>query len=411
MLQSNLFIKTLKENPKDETSINAKLLIRGGFIDKLYSGIYTFLPLGLLVIKKIENIIREEMLSLGGQEIYMPALHPKENWETTGRWSSMDDLYKIKDSSGKEFALGGTHEEIVSPLVKKFIQSYRDLPFSVFQFQTKFRMELRAKSGILRGREFLMKDLYSFHEDEKSLERFYNEAIKAYRRIFIRVGIGDFTHLTFASGGSFSKYSHEFQTITSSGEDIIYICKKCDQAINREIKEEVPSCPVCGNSDFKEEKSVEVGNIFKLGTKYSHPFNLKVSNENGEKKDVIMGCYGIGLSRLLGTVVEINNDKKGIIWPENISPFKVHLLFLEGGDKKAATLLYEKLKKSKIETLYDDRPGISAGEKFADADLLGIPFRVVISERTGEKAEIKRRIEPEAKLVSTDNLLETLKEK
>lgn len=413
MKQSRLFTKTQKNAPSGETSVNAQLLIRGGFAHKEMAGVYTILPLGWLVLKNIEQIIREEMNAIGGQELFLPSLHPKENWLQTGRWNTMDDLYKVKDASGREFALGPTHEEIVSPLANKYINSYKDLPFAAYQFQNKFRMELRAKSGILRGREFLMKDLYSFHIDQEDLDKYYEKAKQAYKDIFNRVGIGEKTYLTFASGGSFSKYSHEFQTLTDAGEDIIYICEKCSLAINKEIKDETLICPECGGDKFREEKSVEVGNIFKLGTKYSDPFDLKVLNENGKQVPVIMGCYGIGLQRLMGTIVEIHNDDRGIIWPESVAPFKAHLI--EVGSQKPevkseAEKIYKKLQEDNIETLYDDREA-SAGEKFADADLIGIPWRIVVSEKSlaGVGVEVKKRAEKESEIVGIDKLLEKIK--
>jgi prolyl-tRNA synthetase len=402
--QSQLFTKTQKNAPKDEVSLNAQLLIRGGFADKLMSGVYSILPLGQRVMKNIENIIREEMNAIGGQELRMPTLQPKENWEKTGRWSAMDDLYKVKDSSDREFALGSTHEEIISPLVKKFINSYKDLPFAAYQIQNKFRMELRAKSGLLRGREFIMKDLYSFHLSQKDLDEYYEKAKAAYKNIFNRSGLGEKTFVTFASGGSFSKYSHEFQTLTEAGEDIIYICGKCNLAINKEIRHETPKCPDCQGSDFREAKAVEVGNIFKLGTKYSGPFDLKVRDEKGEMKPVIMGCYGIGLQRLMGTIVEVHHDDKGIIWPETVAPFKVHLISL--GKNEEAEKIYNKLLENNIEVLFDDRD-VSAGEKFADADLIGIPYRVVVSQKSLESGgvELKRRSEPKSEVISADEIV------
>lgn len=391
MRQSKLFTKTQKEAPKGEVSKNAQLLIRAGYVDKLMAGVYTLLPLGLRVMKKIEQIIREEMEKVGGVEIFMPTLQPKENWEKTGRWSAMDDLFKLDKSKDSQLALGPTHEEVISPLLKKFISSYRDLPLYIFQFQNKFRNEKRAKSGILRGREFLMKDLYSFHTSQEDLDDYYEKQKKAYLKIFERVGIADKTYLTYASGGSFSKYSHEFQTITSAGEDEIHICSKCKVAINKEILEDLKNqCPECGSADLKIEKAVEVGNIFKLGTRYSEPFKLNYRDEKGEEKLVIMGCYGIGLSRLMGIIAEIYNDEKGIIWPEAVAPFRVHLLSL-GQDEKAEEI-YDNLTKAGIEVLYDDRD-ISAGEKFADSDLIGIPWRLIISEKNlkEDKVEIKNR--------------------
>lgn len=404
MKQSQLFTKTRKEAPKDEVSVNAQLLIRAGYIDKLMAGIYTILPLGLRVMKKIENIIREEMNSIGGQEIFMPALHPKENWAVTGRWDTMDDLYKLKDASDREFALGATHEEIVVPLMENFLQSYRDLPFSVYQFQNKFRMEMRAKSGILRGKEFIMKDLYSFHDDEADLDQYYEKAKEAYINIFKRAGIGNETYFTFASGGSFSKYSHEFQTTTSAGEDIIYICNKCSLAINKEIKEETPACPNCKSNDFREEKSIEVGNIFKLKNKYTKPFGLSVKGNDGSEKEVVMGCYGIGLGRLMGTVVEVHHDDRGIVWPKEIAPFAVHLISLNENDE--AEKIYQMLLAKGIEVLYDDRD-VSAGEKFADSDLIGIPFRIVVSKKSlaAGGVELKKRKEEKANVLAIEECI------
>jgi prolyl-tRNA synthetase len=415
MRQSQLFSKTIKEAPTDEKSINAQFLIRGGFVDKLFAGVYSFLPLGRRVIKKIENIIREEINAIGGQEIYMPALHPIENYKKTGR-EKIDILFYTDLRTGVKLVLGQSHEEVVVPLMQKFILSYKDLPKAVYQFQTKFRNELRAKSGILRGREFLMKDLYSFHASEEDLNEYYEKAKKAYNNIFARCGLGDKTYLTFASGGTFSKYSHEFQTLTGAGEDIIYICDKCRVAVNKEIIEEAKhQCLGCGNKNLKEKKAIEVGNIFKLKTKFSEAFDLSVLDKEGNKKTVIMGCYGIGLSRLMGTIVEVYNDEKGIIWPEEVAPFKAHLILLIGKDKKgqskiakAADSLYDELAEKGIEVLYDDREEKSAGEKFADADLIGIPYRVVISEKTIEKgsAEIKKRNEEKVELIKLKKVLE-----
>jgi len=408
MLQSYLFTKTKREAPKDEEAINAQLLIRGGFVDKLAAGIYNFLPLGLRVLRKIENIIREEMMAIGGQEILMAALHPKEIWEITGRWKNFDALFKFKGIGDKEYALGATHEEIVSPLTEKFVFSYKDLPLYLFQIQTKFRNETRAKSGILRTKEFSMKDFYSFHADLEDLDEYHSKMIKVYFKIFERCGLRDVTYLTVASGGAFSEYSHEFQVVAPQGEDTIYVCQKCKLAINEEIKKENSTCSDCGFSEFKKMNAIEIGNIFKLGTRFSEPFKLKFKDQNGKEKLVVMGCYGIGPSRVMGTVVEIFNDEKGIIWPEEIAPFKVHLLYL-GETKDKADKLYENLQKLKIEVLYDDREN-SAGEKFADADLIGIPWRVVVSEKTGKKFEIKNRKEKEVKLVDEKELMKILSE-
>ena len=406
MLQSQLFTKVIKEAPKDEVSFNAQALIRAGFIDKLSAGVYTFLPLGLRVLQKIGQIIREEMDKIGGQELLMPVLIPKENWEQTGRWESFDVLFKLKGVDDKEFALGATHEEVVTPLMKKFIFSYRDLPAAPYQIQTKFRSELRAKSGIMRGREFLMKDMYSFHTADGDLERFYEVVKHSYFKIFKRCGLEEITYLTYASGGSFSKYSHEFQALSAAGEDTIHICEKCRVAINQEIIAEQTQCPICGRKDFRAERAVEVGNIFKLANRFSAPFKLQYLDQAGEKNDVVMGCYGLGLTRLMGTVVEISHDERGIIWPEEIAPFKVHLLLLGGKEswaenKSRAEKLYEKLQAEGVEVLYDDRADMGAGEKFAEADLIGCPIRIVVSDKTlkEDAAEVKKRNDKEVKMV------------
>ncbi|MFC1613031.1 proline--tRNA ligase [Patescibacteria group bacterium] len=408
MKQSKLFGKTIKEISKDEVSLNAQLLMRAGFIDKLMSGVYTFLPLGLRVLEKIENIIREEMNAINGQEILMPALQPKENWEKTDRWESMDSiLYKFKGANQRELTLGSTHEEIITPLMSKFVNSYKDLPFSTYQFQTKFRNEERAKSGLLRGREFRMKDLYSFHADQDDLDQYYEKAQGAYARIFERLGVGNITHLTYATGGAFSKYSHEYQTVAEVGEDTIYLCEKCSIAVNKEIIEEQKVCPKCGNTDLKEKKGIEVGNIFKLGDRFSKVFNLKYTEQNGKEKNVIMGCYGIGPSRLMGTIVEVYNDEKGIIWSKNIAPYQIHLLKI-GADEELAKKceeIYNNLITKNIEILYDDRD-ISAGEKFADSDLIGIPVRVVVSKKTlaSNSVEVKKRGSGDVEMVGIEDI-------
>lgn len=410
MKQSQLFTKTQKSAPADEVAKNAKLLIRAGFVDKLQAGVYTYLPLGLRVLKKIETIIREEMNGAGGQEILMPSLQPKENWQTTGRWDTMDDLYKVSDSSGRENALGPTHEEIVVPLAKQFISSYRDLPFSTYQFQNKFRMELRAKSGILRGREFIMKDMYSFHLDEADMVVFYEQMKKVYTRVFERAGIGAETFLTYASGGSFSKYSHEFQTVTSAGEDTIYICDSCHVAVNKEIIEDLHNeCPECHGKKLRTETSVEVGNIFELKTKYSAPFNLSYKDNMGKDQTVVMGCYGIGLGRVLGTVVEVLGDDKGLVWPKSIAPFIVHLIEIARVDDTAvhteAQNLYDALSKKGIEVLWDDRV-LRPGEKFAESDLLGIPYRVVVSAKTaGGVFEVVERATGKSEMLSIEEII------
>lgn len=399
MLQSQLFTKTRKDAPKDEVSKNAELLIRGGFIHKELAGAYTYLPLGLRVMKKIEGLIREEMNALGGQEVSLTALQEKNNWEKTGRWSDevLDIWFKTNLKSGGELGLATTHEEPLTALLRDHVSSYRDLPFSVYQFQTKFRNELRAKSGIMRGREFLMKDLYSFSKDQAEHDAFYERVKEAYLNIFKRVGLGEITYLTQASGGSFSKFSHEFQTLTEAGEDTIFITDEAKkEAINKEI-----------GTEGKEAKAVEVGNIFTLGTKFSDALSLGFKDESGETKPVIMGSYGIGLGRLMGTVVETLSDEKGIIWPKEIAPFQVHIISL--GEDAEAKKLYKTLVDQGIETLLDDRDA-RAGEKFADADLIGIPTQVIVGKKSIESGlfEVKDRKTLEVKNLSLDELLKTL---
>ena len=417
MLQSKLFDKTIKENPKDEISKNAILLERGGFIYKTMAGVYDYLPLGLRVLEKIRNIIREEMNAIGGQEIQMTTLQPKERWEKTGRWKELgkEIMYQFEDHSGREVGLGSTHEEALAEIALRTIHSYKDLPLFIYQIQTKFRDELRAKSGLLRGREFLMKYLYSVHTDEADLKKFYEEPIdKAYKNVFKRCGLDAI--VAEAAGGAFTKeYTHEYQVFTDAGEDTIYYCEKCDFAQNKEIAKvkEGGACPKCGGK-VDSAKSIEVGNIFKLGTKYSEPLGLLYFDEKGNRKPVIMGSYGIGLGRLMGAIVEVHNDAKGILWPESVAPFLVHLIELKSDDAKvkgAAEKIYADLQKKGIEVLYDDRSDKTAGEKFADADLLGIPMRLVISEKTfaKESAELKKRSSDRVEMVLLSKIVSSIK--
>jgi prolyl-tRNA synthetase len=408
MRQTDYFFKTSKNAPKDDVSINARLLEQGGYIKKEMAGVYTFLPLGLRVLAKIENIIREEMDKIGANEVLMPALQPKENWVATKRWDSMDVLFKIDSPHGYKAALGPTHEEIVTPLGGTIVNSYRDLPQAVYQIQTKFRDEARAKSGLLRGREFRMKDLYSFHTDEADLARYYAIAAAAYNAVFQRLGLDAI--YTEASGGSFSKYSHEFQVEIENGEDTIYVCNKCGLAKNKEIYTADSVCTNCNIADYRETKASEVGNIFELKTKFSEAFDLNYTAEDGSRKLVVMGCYGMGPSRIMGVLVEKYNDEAGIIWPEAVAPFQVHLIALAGKDGgpviAAADKLYADLQEQGISVLYDDREGASAGEKFADSDLIGLPKRVVVSARTlaENSVELKHRNSEETKIVPINNV-------
>lgn len=410
MKQSQLFTKTQKEAPRDEVSLNAKLLIRAGFIDKEMAGVYSFLPLGLKTLNKITGIIREEMNSIGAQELYLTALQNPELWKKTGRWDDkvLDVWFKTELKNGGKLGLGATHEEPLTNLIKKHISSYKDLPVYAYQFQNKFRNETRPKAGILRLREFIMKDLYSFNADLKDLEKYYEKVKAAYIKIFNRCGLGDKTYLTFASGGSFSKYSHEFQTLTSAGEDLIYICDQCRVAVNKEIIKDVEEkCPECQKKLNRQEKAVEVGNIFKLGTRFSEPLGLTFTGKDGQKKPVVMGCYGIGPQRLMGTIVEISHDAKGILWPESVAPFRVHLLSL--GQNEKAEKIYQDLVKNNVEVLYDDRD-VSAGEKFAEADLIGIPYRIVVSSKTlaTDSVEIKKRNEKKEQIVKIKDFAKNL---
>ncbi len=416
MKQSQLFTKTRKEAPADEVSKNAELLIRGGYIHKEMAGVYTFLPLGLRVINKIENIIREEMDKIGGAEMRTSVFQNKEVWEKTNRWDDevVDVWFKAKLKNGGELGLSFTNEEAYSSILKQYISSYKDLPIYPYDFKSIFRNETRSKSGIMRGREFYWKALYSFSKDENEHQVFYEKIKNAYLNIFKRSGIGHLTYITFASGGTFSKFSHEFQTVTSAGEDIIYLDENSGIAINQEVfLDEVIAELNLKKENLVEKKAVEVGNIFSLGTKFSAPFDLNYTDENGEEKLVTMGSYGIGLGRLMGTIVEVLSDDKGIIWPESVAPFKVHMLALGESEEvsKRANELYESLGENSIEVLFDDRTGLSAGEKFADSDLLGMPYRVVVSERSLKENgfEVKKRTEEKGKVVSKEELLDLLK--
>ncbi len=408
MRQSHLFTKTRKEALKEEESRNAQLLIRAGFVAKEMAGVYSYLPMGMRVLKKIEEIIRREMNeALGAQEVLMPALHPIKNYKKTGR-ENIDVLFHTESVAGGHLVLGQSHEEIVVPLLLNFISSYRDLPLGVYQIQTKFRNELRAKSGILRGREFLMKDLYSFHVDEKDFEEYYEKAKISYINIFNKMGLGDNTYLTYASGGTFCKYSHEFQTVTDAGEDIIYLCRKCSVAINEEIIKEQDSCPVCSSKELEKIKSIEVANIFPLASRFSDAFGLTYKDKEGKDKPIIMGCYGIGVSRLMGSVVEVISDEKGIVWPKSIAPFAVHLVPI--GEQKKAEEIYKQLTREGVEVLYDDRDK-NTGEKLADADLIGIPLRLIVSEKTLEEdsVEIKNRTEEKGQFVKIEKIMSYVK--
>lgn len=419
MRQSQLFTKTRKEAPKDEVAKNAELLIRAGYIHKEMAGVYSYLPLGLRVLKKIEEIIREEMNAIGGQEISMTALQDKSVWEKSGRWAddAVDNWFKTKLKNGAEVGIANTHEEPLANLLRDYVSSHRDLPLSIYQFQTKFRNELRAKSGILRGREFLMKDLYSFSRTEKEFKEFYEKCAEAYLKILERVGLAKVAYRTVAAGGSFTTgLTDEFQVLTPAGEDVIYVDEKKKLAVNKEVfTEETLAKFGLKKENCSEKKAIEVGNIFPLGTKYAEAMGLTFKDEKGEAHPVIMGSYGIGLGRLMGTIVEVFADERGIVWPASVAPFDVHLISLatgEGEAKTAAEALYKKLADRGVDVLYDDREA-RAGEKFADSDLLGLPLRLVVSDKTVKagKIEFKRRAADTSELLDETEAMKHLSPK
>ena len=413
MKQSQLITKTRKAAPKDEVSKNAQLLIRAGFIHKEMAGVYAFLPLGLRVLENIKQIVREEMNALGSQEIIMTSLQQKELWDKTDRWDDkkVDVWFKSKLKNGTEVGLGWSHEEPITNMIREHVDSYRDLPAYVYQFQNKLRNELRAKSGILRGREFLMKDLYSYTTDEKAHEIFYNSVITAYHKIFTRVGIGDRTFLTFASGGAFTQFSHEFQTLSDAGEDTIYLDRKKNIAINKEVyTKDVMKQLGVEEKNLEKVTSIETGNIFSFGVEKSKELGLSFTAKTGEEKFVTLGSYGIGITRLMGTVVETLSDEKGIVWPATIAPFSAHIIAI-GDDKilKKAEGIYNDLQNNGFDVLLDDRDD-SPGSKLKDADLIGIPMRIVISEKSLPKIEIKERKNEEPELITIGDLLKRMKE-
>ncbi len=394
MKQSQLFTKTRREAPKDEVSKNAQLLIRAGYIHKEMAGVYSYLPIGLRVLNNIKRIIQEEMNKVGGQELLLTTLQDKNLWEKTNRWDDtiVDNWFKTKLKNDTEVGMGFSHEEPLTQILAEYVSSYRDLPITAYQFQNKFRNELRAKSGIMRGREFLMKDAYTFSRTEEEHRELYEKIKQAYVEIFNRLGLGDRTHVTFASGGVFSQFSEEFQTESEAGEDLIYIDKETGKVVNKEVLEdEILAQLGIKKENLIEKKAIEVGNIFDLKSRFSDALGLTYNDEKGEKKPVIMGCYGIGLGRVMGTIVEALSDDKGIIWPESVAPFKVHLILLPGKDsavQEYADELYKNLKNKGVEVLYDDRDA-RAGEKFADADLIGIPHRIIVSDKNLKEGNLE----------------------
>lgn len=415
MRQSQLFTKTRRDAPANEESRNAQLLIRGGYIHKHLAGVYEFLPLGLRVMNKISNIVREEMNKAGGVEVKMTVLQDPEIWKSSDRWDpeKVDNWFRTQLNNGTELGVALTHEEPLAKVLTQHVHSYRDLPVYPYQIQVKFRNELRAKSGIMRGREFLMKDMYSFDRSQEEHDAFYESMKDVYARVYSRVGLGDHTFLTFASGGIFSKYSHEFQTLSDVGEDTIYLHRERGIAVNKEVyTDEVLNELGLDRSELEEVRAVEVGNIFPLGDRFSKAVGLEFETEDGKKKNPIMGSYGIGIGRLMGVIVEVFADEHGIVWPEAVAPFQVHLLQLGDSDivSTKANEVYETLASAGIEVLFDDRAEVGAGEKFNDADLLGMPYRLVVSEKSlgAGGVELKRRSEKESTVVPIDDLVRQL---
>ena len=413
MRLSQLFTKTSKNLPADEPSKNAQLLIQAGYIYKVMAGVYAYTPLGLRVVENIKAIVREEMNAINGQELIMTNLQPKSTWEATGRWDDevVDVWFKTKLQDDTEIGLAWSHEEAIMEMMKQFIHSYKDLPTSVYQFQTKLRNEVRAKSGIMRGREFLMKDMYSLHATQEDMDQYYDKAIDAYKRCYERLGIGDTTYVTFAAGGAFTKYSHEFQTICDAGEDVLYVNEDRSVAVNEEVLEDATKELGVDKSELQSVKSAEVGNIFKFGTEKSEKMDIYFTDKEGQQKPIYLASYGIGITRVMGVIAEKFSDEKGLVWPEAIAPAKVYLARLGDSEEltKKADRLYDRLQSENIEVLYDDRD-VRAGQKFADADLLGIPHRVVMSEKTieADKYELKSRQSSESQQVDLDELLNAL---
>lgn len=411
MRMTKLFTKTLKNAPSDEVAKNAQLLIRAGYVYKEMAGAYAYLPLGLRVVEKIKQIVREEMNATGSNELIMTGLQRKEIWDKTGRWDDevVDIWFKTKLKDDTEVGLGWSHEEPIVEMMKQYIRSYKDLPVSLYQFQTKLRNELRAKSGIMRGREFVMKDMYSFHDSAEDLERYYQEVIEAYQRVYHRMGIGEDTYVTFASGGAFTKFSHEFQTICEAGEDVIYLHREKNIAINEEVIDQAVEELGIERDDLEKVKTAESGNIFNFGTQKTDEMELYYTDAEGKRQSLYIGSYGIGVTRIMGVVVEKMSDDRGIVWPEAIAPYKVHLVSIGERGQAAADELYDELSERGVEVLYDDRDE-RPGAKFADADLIGLPYRVTVSDRNLEQGqyELTTRVDGQVALLTRDELLAKL---
>ena len=411
MKRTNLFTKTSKTAPADEVAKNAQLLIRAGYVYKVMAGVYAYTPLGLRVLENIKQIVREEMNTIQGQELIMSSLQKKETWEVTGRWDdeAVDVWFKSRLKDDTEVGFGWSHEEAIIEMMRQSVQSYKDLPQSVYQFQTKMRNELRAKSGIMRGREFVMKDMYSMHATQEDMDQYYEQVIAAYQRVFERFGLGDSTFVTFASGGAFTKFSHEFQTICDAGEDVLYTNDDHSVGVNEEVLDDATKELGVNKDDLKPVTTAEVGNIFKFGTEKSEKTNFYYTGEDGQRHLVYLASYGIGVTRVMGVMVEKLADDKGLVWPENIAPFKVYLVSIGEQGVNMADDLYMELQKADIEVLYDDRDA-RPGEKFADAELMGIPYRVTASDRlaTEGKFELTVRATGETELLTAAELIAKL---
>jgi prolyl-tRNA synthetase len=413
MKVSQLFTKTRKQAPADESAKNAQLLIRAGFVYKVMAGVYAYTPLGLRVLENIKRIVREEMNAVGGQELIMTNLQSKETWETTTRWSDdvVDVWFKTKLKDESEIGLAWSHEEAIMEMMQQYIESYKDLPTSVYQFQTKLRNELRAKSGIMRGREFVMKDMYSLHNSAEDLDEYYEKVKQAYLRVYDRLGLGEDTYVTFASGGAFTKFSHEFQTVCDAGEDILYLHREKKIAVNEEVLDDAVAELGIDKSELEKVKSAEVGNIFNFGTEKSEQMGIYVTGADGKEQPIYLASYGIGITRVMGVIVEKFADERGIVWPASVAPYKLYLVRIGQSDEVMAEAdkLYQTLRDKGIEVLYDDRDA-RPGEKFADADLLGIPHRVVVSEKTIQsgKLEYKARAEATPEAIGVGELLAKL---
>lgn len=411
MRQTQLFTKTRKEAPADEVAKNAQLLIRAGYVHKVMAGVYAYTPLGLKVLEKIKQIVREEMNAIGGQELIMTSLQSPEVWQGTGRWSddAVDVWFKTALKDGSELGLAWSHEEAIVSMMAQYVHSYKDLPFSVYQFQTKLRNELRAKSGIMRGREFVMKDMYSLHSSQKDMDQYYDKVIAAYKRIYERLDLGDDTFVTFASGGAFTKFSHEFQTLCDAGEDILYINEDKTVAVNEEVLDDATAELGISKDELSPVKTAEVGNIFKFGTEKGEQMNVTFKDAEGIDKPIYLASYGVGITRVMGVLVEKFGDDKGLVWPEAVAPFGVHLvgLNLEDGEVKDwAEGVYASFKDAGVEVLFDDRIEARAGEKFSDSDLLGMPYRVVVSKKGKENGmfEVVTRASGEVRQLSEEEL-------